>query len=328
MGVAAVIDPTVMADVVALACRAPSVHNSQPWRWVEDDGELRLFLDADRVPHATDHSGREAAISCGAALDHLRTAASAAGWHAVVARFPNPNDLDHLATVTFRPAQLVTAAERARAEAIRSRRTDRLPFAPPGAWAVFEPIVRSTLDPTKATLHVLSDDTRPQLAEASRLTEALRRYDTSYHAELAWWTGPSTTADGMPYSALASASELERVDVARSFPDPQHRDRRPEVNHDQSKILVLATYDDTRQDALACGEVLSDILLEATIAGLATCTLSHLTELDASRSVIRELIGGTGEPQLLIRVGEVPSPAQPQPPTPRRPLAEVLEVRR
>lgn len=324
----AVMDATVMAGVVALACRAPSVHNSQPWRWVADGGELRLFLDADRVPHATDHSGREAAISCGAALDHLRAAASAAGWHAVVARFPNPNDLDHLATVTFRSAQLVTDAERARAEAIRTRRTDRLPFEPPLAWAAVEPVVRSTIDPTKAALHVLSDSVRPQLAEASRLTEALRRYDTSYHAELHWWTGESATADGIPHSALASVSELKRVDVARSFPDPQRLDRRPEVNRDQSVILVLATYDDTRRDAFGCGEVLSDVLLEATMAGLATCTLSHLTELDASRSVIRGLIGGAGEPQVLIRVGEAPAPAEPPPATPRRPLAEVFAVHR
>ena len=226
-----------------------------------------------------------------------------------------------------RAAQLVTDAERARAEAIRTRRTDRLPFGPPHAWAAVEPVVRSTIDPTMAALHVLSDTVRPQLAEASRLTEALRRYDTSYHAELHWWTGDSVTADGIPYSALASASERERVDIARSFTDPQHLDRRPEVTRDQSVILVLSTYDDTRQDALGCGEVLSDILLEATMAGLATCTLSHLTELDASRSVIRELIGGAGEPQLLIRVGEAPAPGEPPAATPRRPLAEVLQTR-
>ena len=321
------IGATVMADAVALACRAPSVHNSQPWRWVADGTELRLFLDEDRVPHATDHTGREAAISCGAALDHLRVAAAAAGWHAIVARFPNPNELDHLATVTFQPAQFITNAERARAEAIRSRRTDRLPFAAPTAWSAFEPVVRSTVDDAKAALHVLSDDARPQLAEASKLTEALRRYDSTYHAELSWWTGVTETADGIPYSALVSASERERVDIARTFPGPEDSDRRPAIHRDQSVILVLATYDDTRQDALGCGEVLSDVLLEATMAGMATCTLSHLTELDASRSVVRELIGGAGEPQLLIRVGEAPEPDARQPATPRRPLAEVLEIR-
>ena len=27
----------VIKDAVLLACRAPSLHNSQPWRWVADD---------------------------------------------------------------------------------------------------------------------------------------------------------------------------------------------------------------------------------------------------------------------------------------------------
>ena len=53
------IDYRMMADAVESACRAPSVHNSQPWRWIIDGGgEVRLFLDPRRVPRATDHSGR------------------------------------------------------------------------------------------------------------------------------------------------------------------------------------------------------------------------------------------------------------------------------
>lgn len=324
------IDSDVLATTVALACRAPSVHNSQPWHWIADDGELRLFLEPHRVPHATDLTGRESVISCGAALDHLRVAAAAAGWHAAIARFPNPNDLNHLATVSFSPTEFVTDAESARADAILRRRTDRLPFGPPLAWSAFEPVLRSTFDHDRATLHVLADSARPQLAEASRLTESLRRYDTSYHAELSWWTGPSEASDGIPYGALVSESERDRVDVARNFPDPGHSERRPEVDHDRSVIAVLSTYDDTRQDALGCGEVLSDVLLEATLAGMVTCTLSHMTELEASRAVIRELAGGSGQPQLLIRIGEAAesrAPREEPPATPRRPLTEVLEIR-
>lgn len=323
----AVIGTDVMANAVALACRAPSVHNSQPWHWVADDGELRLFLAPHRVPHATDSTGRESVISCGAVLDHLRVAAAAAGWKATIARFPNPNDLDHLATVTFHPAQLITDADRARADAILRRRTDRLPFTAPIAWAAVEPVLRDAIDPDMARLHVLDDAVRPQLAEASRLTESLRRYDASYHAELSWWTAPFEVSDGVPYSSLVSDSERERTGVARTFPGPGHADRRPEVDHDRSAILVLSTSDDTRHAALGCGEALSVVLLEATLAGMATCPLSHLTELEASRSIIRALIGGHAEPQLLVRVGQVPAIADQPPPTPRRPLADVLEFR-
>ena len=322
-----VIDPGVLASVVELACRAPSVHNSQPWHWVAEAGELRLFFEPHRVPHATDLTGREAAISCGAALDHLRVAAAAVGWQANIARFPNPNDLDHLATINFSPLQFITEAVRARGEAIVCRRTDRLPFAAPSAFPAFEPVLRSTVDTEKATLEVLPESVRPQLAEASRLTESLRRYDSSYHAELQWWTGPSETRDGIPYQNLVSASERDQIDIGRTFPAGEIPEQCSDVSRDHSVIMVLSTYGDSRRDALGCGEVLSDVLLEATLAGLATCTLSHMTELEDSRNVIRALTGGSGNPQLLIRIGVVPALRDEPPATPRRPLADVLELR-
>ena len=320
------ISAQVLSTVVGLACRAPSVHNTQPWHWTLEKGTLRLFLAEHRMPHATDRSGRESVISCGAALNHLQVAAAAAGWHADIARFPNPNDLTHLATVEFTREQYVTDGDRGRADAILSRRTDRLPFYPPEGWAVFEPILRSTIDPDKAALSVLSDAVRPQLAEASRLTEAMRRYDTSYQAELSWWTASFEASEGVPYSALISGADRDRVDVARTFPggDRQGRTGPPS---DRSVIAVLCTDGDSQREALGCGEVLSDVLLEATMAGLATCTLTHMTELDASRDIIRTLVGGPGDPQLLIRIGTIPPLSDPPPPTPRRPVADVLEIK-
>ncbi|WP_431239779.1 Acg family FMN-binding oxidoreductase [Mycolicibacterium aichiense] len=325
--VMATLDPQVIANAVELACRAPSVHNSQPWRWVAQGPSLKLFLDADRVPHATDRSGREAVISCGAVLDHLRVAVAAAGWQAIIARFPNPNEPEHLATIDFSPMEFVTDAVRSRADAILARRTDRLPLAPPPDWTSFESVLRATIDTDRVAIRVLPESVRPQLAQASRLTESLRRYDASYHAELAWWTAPYEVSDGVPHSSLVSVTERDRVDVARVFPAAEHADRRPEVVKDRSTILVLTTFGDSRRDALVCGEVLSDVLLEATLAGLATCTLTHMTELAASRDVVRALTGTADDPQLLIRVGLAPVIAPSPPATPRRPLSDVLEFR-
>ena len=64
----------IIERAVALACRAPSVHNSQPWRWVLEGADLRLFAATSRTVPFTDISGREAMMSCGAVLDHLRVA--------------------------------------------------------------------------------------------------------------------------------------------------------------------------------------------------------------------------------------------------------------
>src|ERR1700692_2788359 len=95
----------IIERAVALACRAPSVHNSQPWRWVLEGADLRLFAATSRTVPFTDISGREAMMSCGAVLDHLRVAMAAAGWQAHIKRFPNPDNRDLLASVELVPAE-------------------------------------------------------------------------------------------------------------------------------------------------------------------------------------------------------------------------------
>lgn len=323
--------PTLNIDVVRtavhLACRAPSVHNSQPWRFVFDGSVLQVFLDRRRHLLHADPSGREAILSCGAVLDHLRITMAAAGWQADIDRLPDPQDRDLLASLRFSAGESAAGAERDLAQAILARRTDRLPMDRPTYWSSFEPVLLDSFDPDFARLDVLADEVRPQLAEASWLTGALRDGDTSYQAELQWWTSPFAVSDGVPPEALMSVSEAERVDVARDFPARARADRRRAVGLDRSKILVLSTAEDTRVDVLRCGEVLSTVLLECTAAGMATCALTHLIELDDSRAVVRALIDECGNPQVLIRVGIAPVTEKPPPATPRRPLEEVLELR-
>lgn len=187
------------------------------------------------------------------------------------------------------------------------RRTDRLPFAAPPNWRSVEATLRASVDEDDVRLDVVPDELRPELAEASHLTEALRLYDSSYHAEINDWTTDFGTADGIPYSSLVSAAESERVDVGRSFPVTRNPERRSEVAEDQAKIVVLSTYDDTHKSMLRCGEALSAVLLDATMVGLATCTLTHITELPESRKVLSTLIGSAATPQVLVRVGRIPS---------------------
>jgi len=165
------------------------------------------------------------------------------------------------------------------------------------------------------------------LAEASRLTEEIRQNDPTYDAELSWWTSPFARDEGVPQSALVSASEAARVDVAREFPTTAISDEVNDEGVDRAKIVVLSTHhEDARLDVLRCGEALSSLLLECTAAGLATCTLTHMTELAPSREIVRRLTGQHGLPQVLVRVGTTPiagSVAE----TPRRHLDDVLEIR-
>lgn len=310
---------------VTLACRAPSLHNSQPWRWVFEHGALQLFLDRTRVLNY-DQSRREALIGCGAALHHLRVAMAASGWQTDIKRFPDPDDPDHIATLEFAPMTQVTEADRRRADAILMRRSDRLPFSAPTGWESFTPALYQEVDADAVRLDVLPDDLRPQLAEASQIATSLRLYDSSYHTEIGWWTSEFRASDGIPYSSLVSAAESDRVDVGRYFPAPHSAERRVEIPEDHAEIVLLSTETDNREDALASGEALSAVLLQCAMAGLATCPLTHVTEVRTTRELVAQLLDYEGHPQVLIRVGVVPAMESLPPITPRRPLADVFRV--
>jgi nitroreductase len=135
--------------------------------------------------------------------------------------------------------------------------------------------------------------------------------------------------EGIPQTALVAESDDRRVDVNRQFPIDPLDERSSAGTYDEAKILVLSTPRDTRVDALDCGEVLSAVLLECTMAGLATCPVTHITELEASRNLIRDLTSDPAAvPQILVRVGIEPEGELAPEPTPRRPLRDVLEIRR
>src|SRR6476660_2457474 len=109
-------DTEIIAKAIHLACRAPSLHNSQPWRWIVGEAAVDLFADHERVVRSTDRSGREAIISCGAALDHFQIAMAAGGWKTDVDPFPNRGDRDHLASFHLTPGHDVSTVERDRAD--------------------------------------------------------------------------------------------------------------------------------------------------------------------------------------------------------------------
>jgi hypothetical protein len=315
----------IIKQAVSLARRAPSLHNSQPWRWVAGPAGLQLYLDPTRVL-GYDDSQREALFGCGAALHHLQVAMTAAGWHAHINRFPEPDDPNHLASLEFTPMDHVTDDDRRRADAILMRRSDRLPFSGPTDWESFEPVLRTVVDADAVRLDVFPDELRPRLGEASQIATALRLYDSAYHTELGWWTGQFRASDGIPYTSLVSAAEDDRVDVGRHFPVTHGGERRIEISEDHAKIVLLSTDTDSRADALASGEALSAVLLKCTMAGLATCTLTHITEVRTTRELVTALMGYDSQPQVLIRVGVAPAIEALPPLTPRRRLNDVFHL--
>ena len=119
-------------EILELACRAPSVHNTQPWRWRITGTRIDLFADYSRQLLQADPAGRDLMISCGAALHHFQVAAACLGWTARVRRLPDILNERHIARIELTrsdPAPEATVL----LEALQGRRTDR---RRPTSWPV------------------------------------------------------------------------------------------------------------------------------------------------------------------------------------------------
>jgi nitroreductase len=315
-------DAATIRTVLALASRAPSVHNTQPWRWLVGTESLHLYADLDRRLPNTDPDGRDLLLSCGAALNHCVVAFAAVGWHAKVTRLPNPADPNHLAAVQLSrysadPVDIALAA------AIPRRRTDRRYY---NSWPV--PVGDIALMAARAARHGV---TLCQVEDTDRLHDIVAQsvWDHMTHdylVELTAWSGRYASAVGVPARNTPKSDQKATI-PGRYFAGPVlDMPSGTSPAEDNAAVLALGTRDDDLVARLRAGEATSAVLLSATSMGLASCPVTEPLEIAETREAVRaEIFGGSTYPQMLLRVGWAPINADPLPSTPRRDLADFVK---
>jgi nitroreductase len=321
MNASGTLDQQALTRCVRAAILAPSLHNSQPWRFrITDDG-VEMFADRARRLEVLDPSGRELLISVGAALFTLRVAIRREGRIPAVTLLPDPARPDLIATVRPGEAAEPSAALLGLAGAITRRHTNRRPFQPFVVPADVVEELQTAAEHEGAALHVANHAVRTMVAGLGRVAEERLRASGGYHAELERWTRPvAGRRDGIPPTAFGPWDALERLPV-RDFglvhPQPwQHA----EQFEPYPTIAVLTTTGDEPADWVRAGQALQRVLLTATRRHLATTPISQPVEIPAIREQLSDVRGGRWA-QMVIRLGYgVPAAA-----TPRRPLADILE---
>ena len=151
--------------------------------------------------------------------------------------------------------------------------------------------------------------------KAAHLEQATPGFAEEQHA----WIDRSAV-DGMPTATV-------RVDPGRSRRpnrfDPEETPVTDDVRATDG-VLVLCTTEDAPEAWLRTGEVLCRLWARAMDAGLSLVPLSQPIEVDRTRTELAELLAQRGHPQLVVRIGWQEISRSPLPPTPRRPLSEVL----
>jgi nitroreductase len=281
---------------------APSIHNTQPWRWRLTGDVLDLYADRSRVLAVTDPDARMATLSCGTALHHARAVLAALGCHVIVERLPEPAGPDHLARLRIDgPAPAAPDTIRL-ADTIRERHTDRRP-------ATGVPVRQSSLRAITAAveaqgtrLHLLRAEQVYDLAAATGHAQDAETADPAWDSELARWTGSGRPPEaGVPDAAIPRTAPQTTV-PGRDF---GHRGALSgTAGHDEAAIFgVLYGPGDGRIDWLRAGEALSAAWLTATGLGVSLLPMSAAVEVDGTREAVRRLIADLGHPYLALRLG-------------------------
>ncbi len=195
------------------AVLAPSVHNTQPWRFVIGSSTLQIHADRSRGLQVLDPTGRLLAISCGAAVLHAKLSLRASGRSAIVRLLPDDDDRDHLATIEVATASAPTAQELALAEAIANRHSQREPFsAMPVPMALAAALVGAADEEGAWLRPVEGNEELLVLATLLRHADWLQRTEPGYRAELREWLRTEPSTDGVPIWALAAAG-VERGEI-------------------------------------------------------------------------------------------------------------------
>jgi nitroreductase len=310
-------------ELLVAATAAPSMHNTQPWRFrLREAGDtIELHADPDRMLPTGDPHGRATFLGCGAALLNLRLAVAVAGLLPDVRLLPDPGQPLLLARIRLAEPYEATPWERELHAAIPRRQTNREPFSnravPPG--------IRTELAEAAAVegaiLHF------PHRSESGRLLRLAADAERGllatpgYRTELARWTGGRRDRDGIPASAFGSRSPDGGTPVRDFRPHPHAGPANYAWFEDHPQLAVLSARFGGARDWLAAGQALQRVWLTATCRGISVCPLTQPLET-ADAWLVRENGPGTGQPQMILRIGYgLPIP----PGAPRRPVAEVID---
>ena len=311
------LDAASLEQLVSAAAAAPSIHNTQPWRFrlCPETATLEVRAVPERSLRATDPTGRALLVSVGAAVFNLKVAARHLGWEPAVRLLPDPREPQLLAALRLTGAPAVGPGPRPDLfEAIWRRHSSRLPFT---ARTVPAEIIAELIEAphTEGALLIAAGpaETRRMLALTAEAEHRNATAPERREESRSWIRDSPDSPYGIAPSALGPQDAFERIPV-RDFTGTRATSVLPSAPFETHPvILVLTTDHDRRADWLRTGQALQHVLLLATAHHLRSSLLHQVMEWPDLRAAARDPRSGQRHVQLLIRLGYGPDgPASPR----------------
>lgn len=243
----AFLDETVTRTLLEAATTAPSIHNSQPWKFAVGARRIELYADPARHLRVSDGSGRSLLISCGAALFNLRVAAEHLGFHPRIRLLPGEDpklvaivDVDHRHTRSGLLDEMYPAIWR--------RHTNRYPFWTRKPSLVTLARLVEAVAQENAALRIYDDpDEVERIVDLIHRAESQESNDPRLVAERAAWLAAQPREDGVPLESLGPLPEQVHT-AFRDLATGEGQPRRSAPFEATPTVAVLSTMHDAPLD--------------------------------------------------------------------------------
>lgn len=315
-------------ELVAYAIKAPSGHNTQPWKFKVSETSIRIMPDYNRRLEVVDPDDHALFISLGCALENLLIAARHAGYSPTVS-YHLHNTSEEYVQVDLVPDTI--AGQTDLFDAIEKRQSTRATYNRAAIPAEhLKKLQEAAATQNSVSCRIIED--KQEIAAITQLVKEanIRQFKNEhFRKEMENWIRfndktASTSRDGLRSAVMGSPAVptwFGKLYFNYLVSPTKEAEKAAAGIASSSALAVFVTEDSTKEGWVKLGQSFERFALRATALGIKHAHLNMPCEEVPVRQKLKQLLGyTTAEPLLLIRLGY----GDTMPMSFRRPLEEVL----
>lgn len=308
--------------ILEYAIKAPSGHNTQPWKFKLTENSIEIYPNLDCSLHVVDSNNRELYISLGCAVENLCLAAHEFGYKTVTS-IVQENSV-YIIRVEL---EKTTPTPEPLFKQIEKRQTNRSVYK--GRMVTNDTIQMlnnvCTQLGTHCYFYMNGEPLYQTFADFVFRGNDIQMSDNNFKSELKKWIRfnkkqATETKNGLTYAVMGSPSLPKWLGkpIVGSFLNPKTQNKSDKIKINSSSHFVLfTTKQSTPEDWVTIGRTLERFLLKCTELGIASAFLNQPCEVEELAKKMQTTLPIDNEfPMLILRIGY----ADPMPYSPRKPV--------
>ena len=310
--------------LVAQAVKAPSGHNTQPWKFRQNESAVEIYPDFDRKLPVVDPDNRELFVSLGCAAENLCLAAQTKGYKSTVS-------IGDTGVITISLTEDAGIKPSPLFEQIDARQINRSIYT--GEEIAIDALkkLQSVSNEKGVSVHYYAHQTEQfhDIEQCVFQGNVRQMENEAFTAELKSWMRfnkkhQDQTLDGLSYAVFGApnvprwmAEPIMSMAVNAKAQNKADRKKIESASH----LVLFTTANNTLNEWVGLGRTLQRFLLTATELGIVHSYLNQPNEEAEIATEMARILGLTGEyPTILLRIGYGKQQAYSK----RRPVEDVI----